>query len=139
VARSAERGAFMANYPRIFSVFKDEVMIRKRMRDRARELRKNSTPSEMTFWQFVRAHRLAGYSFRRQQVVGCYITDFVCFEKKLVIELDGAQHAENSEYDARRDAWFAAEGYRVLRIWNREWDENPEGVLQKVLEILLSE
>ncbi len=113
-------------------------MINKKMRDRARELRKDSTPFEATFWKAVRAHRLDGYSFRRQQVIGCYIADFVCLEKKLIIELDGAQHSANHVYDTERDAWLAAEGFHVLRIWNHEWQANPDAILLQILKLLHS-
>lgn len=68
-----------------------------------------------------------GFKFRRQATIGSYIVDFVCLARKLVIELDGSQHAE-SDRDARRDAWFRARGFEVLRFWNNEVLANRTGV-----------
>jgi very-short-patch-repair endonuclease len=97
-------------------------------RDRARELRKNMTETEKFVWARVRREKLGGYKFRRQHPLGPYIVDFVCLERKLILELDGGQHAEPEQaaYDARRSAWLAERGYRVFRLWNfevaREWE-----------------
>ncbi|MBI5018034.1 MAG: endonuclease domain-containing protein [Deltaproteobacteria bacterium] len=106
------------------------------MRDRARSLRVEATPFEQSFWQRVRAGRLGGFKFRRQQVIGGYIVDFVCQAAGLVVELDGSQHHDAGEYDQERDAWLRAQGYRVLRVWNSEWAANPEGVLEAVWGML---
>lgn len=99
---------------------------------RARELRRNMTPEEVLLWNRLRAGQL-GVAFRKQQPLGFYFADFVCFEKKLVIELDGSQHA-GSEYDAVRDAELTARGFRVLRFWNNEIRDNIEGVLERIKE-----
>ncbi|HYM35290.1 MAG TPA: DUF559 domain-containing protein, partial [Steroidobacteraceae bacterium] len=101
----------------------------------ARELRDRSTEAERLFWSRVRAHRLKGHKFKRQQVINRYIVDFVCFEAKLVVELDGGQHA-NSEVDRTRDIWLNAEGYRVLRFWNNDVLSNIEAVMEAVMKSL---
>jgi len=100
---------------------------------RAKELRKNSTDAERVLWQRLRAHRFAGYKFRRQQPLGRYIVDFVCFEKYLIIELDGGQHAEQAVYDAERSIWLQSQGFRVLRFWNHEVLKDAEAVTEAIL------
>ena len=100
---------------------------------RAKELRKNSTDAERALWRQLRAHRLAGHKFRRQQPVGRYIVDFVCFEKQLIIELDGGQHTEQVAYDVERSTWLQSQGFRVLRFWNHEVLQNTEAVVEVVL------
>ncbi len=82
--------------------------------------------------------QLEGFKFRRQQPIGPYIVDFVSFEKKLVVELDGGQHAIEKEKDKRRDLWLKEEGYEVLRFWDNEVFENLEGVLEVRKTRLLS-
>ena len=91
---------------------------------RARELRVSSTEAERRLWQKLRNRQLAGVKFRRQRPIGRYIVDFVCVESRLIVELDGGQHAESAR-DSLRDAELAAAGYRVLRIWNSEMMEHP--------------
>jgi very-short-patch-repair endonuclease len=98
------------------------------MRERARAMRREPTEVERRLWSRLRGHRLAGFKFRRQVPVGPYIVDFLCAAQRLVIELDGGQHAE-SDRDRSRDAWFEARGYRVLRFWNTDVMTNPDGVV----------
>lgn len=98
----------------------------------ARELRSHQTPTERDLWQQLRAKRFAGFKFRRQQPLGRYIVDFVCFEQRLIVELDGSQHADQQDYDAERDAWLQAQGFRVLRFWNNQWSAQPEAVLEAI-------
>ena len=93
----------------------------------ARELRHNMTDAEHALWRILRNRQFAGVKFRRQVSIGPYIADFVCYDARLVIEADGGQHNE-SKADNLRDAWFAANGFRVLRFWNNEILNNPEGV-----------
>jgi very-short-patch-repair endonuclease len=100
----------------------------------ARQNRKAMTPAEKRLWMVLRNHAI-GYHFRRQHPCGSYILDFVCLEKKLVVEADGSQHAE-SESDAIRDAWLNQQGFRVLRFWNHEILQNPDGVYRAVLAAL---
>jgi very-short-patch-repair endonuclease len=73
----------------------------------ARELRKNLTEAERTLWRHLRLRQFGGYKFRRQQPIGNYIVDYVCLEKRLIIELDGGQHSKQIAYDSERTAWLA--------------------------------
>ena len=97
----------------------------------AKTLRKNQTEAEKIIWRQLRSKGLSGLKFRRQQPIGDYIVDFVCLEKKLIIEVDGGQHAE-SENDQKRDAWLQSEGYTVLRFWNNDVLGNVEGVMEMI-------
>ncbi len=72
--------------------------------------------------------QMEGYKFRRQQTIDNYIVDFVCFENRLIIEIDGGQHAEN-EKDVERDKYLSKNGFKVLRFWNNEVFTNIKGVL----------
>jgi len=108
----------------------------KLLTEAARELRNNLTDAEQHLWPMLRRRRLK-FKFRRQAVIGRFIVDFVCFERKLVIEVDGGQHAQNRE-DKRRDAWLKEEGFHVLRFWNHEVLHHREGVVQKITECLAS-
>jgi very-short-patch-repair endonuclease len=95
------------------------------------------TDAERLLWQHLRAGRLCGYKFRRQQPIGRYIVDFICFERKLMIELDGGQHqSETAQYDIERDAWIKSQGFEVLRLWNNEFLQNQVGALEKILALL---
>jgi very-short-patch-repair endonuclease len=107
-----------------------------RLRTRARELRNNATDAERALWRQLRLWQLEGYKFRRQQPLGRFIVDFVCLEKRVVIELDGGQHAEQKEYDAERDAWLQAEGFKVLRFWNNEVLKSIEVIKEEILKTL---
>ncbi len=100
----------------------------------ARKLRRDSTYAEQKIWWHLKNKQLDGARFRRQRVVGCYIVDFICIRKKLVIEVDGGQHnvKEGKEKDGVRDQWLASKGYTVLRFWNNEVLENIEGVLEEI-------
>ena len=82
--------------------------------------------------------QLDDYKFRRQQPLGNYIVDFVCLEKRLIIEVDGGQHAEQSDYDAERDDWLREQGFIVLRFWNNDVLKNFEGVTERIFETLKS-
>jgi very-short-patch-repair endonuclease len=93
------------------------------------------TDAETKIWQRLRAHRFQNLSFRRQLPVGPYVVDFVCLEARLIIEIDGGQHAvEEASYDQKRDAWLRAEGFRILRFWNNDVLKNLRGVLERVAE-----
>jgi very-short-patch-repair endonuclease len=102
---------------------------------RARSLRVNITNAERKLWYALRDRRFAGYKFRRQAPVGPYIVDFICYSARLVIEVDGGQHADSAR-DARRDRWFAENGFRVLRFWNNEVLQNLEGVWTVIFEVV---
>ena len=88
--------------------------------NKARELRKNPTEAERALWKHLRMRQFIGCKFRRQQAIGPYIVDFVSFERRVIIELDGGQHSQQVAYDAERTAWLEAQGYRVLRFWNNQ-------------------
>ena len=100
---------------------------------RARELRKNSTEAESALWSKLRSRQLSGYHFRRQHPVGMYIVDFVCLDSRLVVELDGGQHLESSEYDEARTAYLSSRGYSVIRFWNNQVFAEIDGVKEALL------
>jgi len=97
---------------------------------RARTLRANMTDAERALWRVLRDKQIDGHRFRRQQPIGPYVADFFCAAERLIIEVDGGQHGGDN--DARRDAWFAAQGYRVLRFWNHDVLGNREGVVEAI-------
>ena len=97
----------------------------------ARNLRLAMTDAERRLWTHLRRRQLSGAYFRRQHPVGDYVADFCCADLKLIVEVDGSQHADDA--DAARDAWLEARGYRVLRFWNNEVLLQTQGVLEKVL------
>jgi adenine-specific DNA-methyltransferase len=105
---------------------------------KARELRSNFTASERTLWRHIRLRQLKGHKFRRQAPIGRYVVDFVCFEKKLIIELDGGQHVEQLAYDAERTAWLGSQGFRVVRLWNDQVLKEIEAVKESILEAVES-
>ena len=98
---------------------------------RAREMRLNPTDAEHRLWSMLRDRRMLVFKFRRQFVIERYIVDFICFERRLIIEADGSQHAE-SEYDQRRDAFLRAQGFSVLRFWNNDVLQNASGVFEAI-------
>jgi very-short-patch-repair endonuclease len=108
-----------------------------KLRGHAKDMRSEPTEVEHRVWQILRAKRFAGYKFRRQVPLDFYIADFVCFQERLIIELDGGQHAEAAR-DERRDAYLISQGFRVLRIWNTDLFKNEEGVAQLILSALRS-
>jgi very-short-patch-repair endonuclease len=103
----------------------------------ARRLRKCSTDTEQHLWRHLRDRQIEGFKFRRQQPVGRYVVDFVNLEKKVVVELDGEQHALDAG-DKIRDEWLCIEGYKVLRFWDNEVFSNLEGVLENIRNALLT-
>ena len=104
-------------------------------RAHARSMRRNLTDAELKLWHELRAHRLMGLSFRRQYPIGHYIVDFACPSKRLIIELDGSQHAEESaiEYDRLRTRALEADGWTVLRFWNDDALKDTDGVCQHIV------
>ena len=105
----------------------------------AKQLRTNMTKEEQMLWNIVRAKRFYGYKFKRQVLIGEYIVDFLCLEKKLIIELDGGQHneAKNIKYDEARSQYLKNNGYQVIRFWNNDIQENIEGVCEVILQNLM--
>ena len=112
-------------------------MYRKQIK-RARGLRRASTEAEKLLWQKLRARQLGGAKFRRQTPIGPYIVDFVSFEHRLVVEIDGGQHnmPQGRQHDLERTAWLKAQGFRVLRFWNNQVLTNIKGVLERTLQEL---
>jgi adenine-specific DNA-methyltransferase len=94
------------------------------------------TDAERTLWRHLRLRQFAGYKFRRQQPIGNYIVDFVCFEKKLVIELDGSQHSEEVVYDLERSAWLEEQEFRILRFWDNQVFNETDGVKETIIGAL---
>jgi len=105
---------------------------------RARSLRTNSTDAEKHLWYFLRAHRFMGLKFKRQKPISSYIVDFVCLRPKLIIELDGGQHAEQVQYDRQRDSWLQGQGFRVLRFWNNQVLSETQAVLETIRREVLA-
>ncbi|OHD63503.1 MAG: hypothetical protein A2176_11380 [Spirochaetes bacterium RBG_13_51_14] len=100
--------------------------------DFAKQLRKNQTKEERKLWRYLKSKQIQGLKFRRQQPIGSYIVDFVCFENKLVVELDGSQHIEDKENDIGRDNWLKSQGFSIIRFWNNEVMNNIDGVLAEI-------
>lgn len=113
-------------------------MLDKRKITYSRSLRQDQTDTEKLLWYHLRNRQIAGLKFRRQQVIGEFIVDFACLEKKVIIELDGGQH--NSEKGVRKDnertIWLKKEGYTVLRFWNNEVLRDMNGVLDRIHEMI---
>lgn len=99
---------------------------------RARILRKNMTDAEQKLWSHLRYKQLGGYRFRRQQPIGDYIVDFICLGKKLIIEIDGGQHNNESAYENKRTEFLESQGYTILRFWNNDVLKNIDGVVKVV-------
>jgi very-short-patch-repair endonuclease len=111
------------------------IPAREELLDRAKWMRANPTEAERRLWSILRAKRLSGFKFRRQQIIEPYIVDFACFAERLIIEADGSQHADNKD-DARRDAYLRAEGFRVLRFWNNQVVGESEAVAAAIFAAL---
>src|SRR5215475_2266514 len=101
----------------------------------ARRLRRDSTDAERRLWYRLRARQIDGAKFVRQDPIGPYVVDFVCRGLRLIVEVDGGQHATDKR-DAVRDAWLSDRGYRVLRFWNNDVLGNTEGVLESIAAAL---
>ncbi len=99
------------------------------LQNRAKILRQQMSDAEQCLWEHLRAKRLQGYKFRRQQPIGNYIVDFVCTHPPLIIEADGGQHNEQVTYDTKRSADLHALGFTVLRYWNHDILQQTEAVL----------
>jgi len=106
-------------------------------KDRARELRKNPTDAEKALWRYLRLRQSGGHKFRRQQIIGQYIVDFVCLERRLIVEVDGGQHSEELAYDRERDKWLEEQGFHVLRFWNNQVLQET-GVVKEVIQKALT-
>src|SRR5688572_22235276 len=98
-------------------------------------MRHVATDAEQKLWCLLRSRQLDAFKFRRQVPIGNYIADFACHDCRLIVEVDGGQHAENVK-DQERDRWLSGAGYRVLRFWNNDVLKNPNGVLEAILSEL---
>jgi very-short-patch-repair endonuclease len=110
----------------------------KRIRHFAKKMRREPTDAEAVIWRLLRDKRLLHHKFRRQVPFQNHILDFVCFERRLVVEIDGSQHA-SSERDGARDRLLATEGFRIARYWNNDVLLSPSAVLEDVLTKLAEE
>lgn len=103
-----------------------------------RALRRNATRAELHLWNKLRAQQIGGFKFVRQEAIGRYVVDFVCRERRLIVEVDGGQHSE-SEHDQTRDQWLRDHNFRIMRFWNHDVLKNASGVLETILSTLLAE
>lgn len=101
----------------------------------AKRMRKAPTDAERRLWSVLRSHRLVGWKFKRQEQIGDYVVDFICFRARLIIEADGSQHVENAA-DEARTAWLSSQGFRVLRFWNNDILIESDGVATAILAAL---
>ena len=103
----------------------------KRIEDR-RSSRRDETDAERRLWSLLRSRPLDGFKFRRRRAIGPFIVDFCCFDKKLVLELDGVQHSQQELYDRRRTQYMNRHGFTVLRFWDNEVLQNTESVMSAI-------
>ena len=102
----------------------------------AKAMRHQPTNAETLIWTALRGARLQGFKFKRQQPIGVYIVDFVCFEHSLIIEIDGGQHGDEVSKDQARSDWLQSQGFRVMRFWNNEVIERKDDVLESIIRAL---
>jgi very-short-patch-repair endonuclease len=105
-------------------------------RDTARRLRANATEAEQKLWSQLRKRQLYGFQFRRQYSIAPFFVDFICLEARLIIEVDGAQHADQKEQDQSRSEFLHTSGYHVLRFWNFEVLSHVDSVVERIAEVL---
>ena len=105
------------------------------MLERAKKLRREMTPGEKILWKELRTNKLKGLHFRRQQIVHGYFADFYCHQHELIVELDGGIHELQKEYDAEREDYLIAIGFRIIRFTNEDITGNLKGVLQKIVDV----
>ena len=106
------------------------------IRVKARQLRRDQTNAEQTLWARLRDRQLRGAKFRRQHPIGPFIADFCCPEGKVIVELDGGQHAEKVAADQKRSRFLEGQGYQVLRFWNHDVLKDTNAVLERIAEVL---
>ncbi len=107
-------------------------------KEQRRYLRKNQTDAERKLWSILRKSQLQGFKFYRQYSVGSYILDFYCPAKRLCVEVDGGQHAEEGglHHDALRTRYLSTKGIRTIRVWNNEVLRNPQGVWEEIIHAI---
>ena len=106
-----------------------------RQLENAKELRRGMTPAEKTLWKEVKANRLNGLHFRRQQIVHGYFADLYCHQHELIVEVDGGIHESQHEYDVEREKYLMDLGFRIIRFTNDDVTNDLKGVLQKIVEV----
>src|SRR5712671_1133200 len=116
------------------------AVVSERQRGRAKQLRQAMTRAETLLWRYLKANRIDGLGFRRQVPFRNYIADFVCMSAKIIVELDGESHdfEERQKADQVRDAFFASEGFQVLRFTNEQLMSNLEGVVEAIRQATTS-
>ena len=107
------------------------------LRVHARRMRQAPTEAERQLWAILRDRRFSAFKFRRQVPIGSFVADFLCYGARLIVEADGGQLCEN-EYDARRTAWFEAQGFRVIRFWNHEIFTQRRDVMDRLFAALIN-
>ncbi|HHT9107595.1 MAG TPA: endonuclease domain-containing protein [Candidatus Wunengus sp. YC63] len=110
--------------------------MRNKLQNIAKILRKRPTEAEKFMWRYLRSRQLRGLKFRRQEPIGNYVVDFVCYEKKIIVEIDGGQHC--AERDGNRDRWLESQDFKILRFWNTEVLKNAQGVWEVIRKNCLS-
>ena len=108
------------------------------LQERAKTLRREMTPWESKLWVHLRANRLGGFHFRRQQIIDGVIVDFYCHAARLVVEVDGSGHLDQQEYDQARDAHLTDLGLKVLRFFNSDVDRDSDHVLEAILNACMN-
>ncbi|WP_255356011.1 endonuclease domain-containing protein [Erythrobacter sp. AP23] len=103
----------------------------------AKRMRREPTEAERRLWSILRGGRMAGAKFKRQEQLGDYIVDFVCFKARLIVEADGSHHID-SDADKARDAWLTSQGFRILRFWNNDILQDSDAVAAAILEAVRS-
>ena len=110
--------------------------MRNKLQNIAKILRKRPTEAEKFMWRYLRSKQLEGLKFRRQEPIGNYVVDFVCYEKKIIVEIDGGQHC--AERDGNRNRWLESQDFKILRFWNTEVLKNSQGVWEVIRKNCLS-
>jgi len=111
------------------------IELKSTLKSFAKYLRKESTDTENVLWRHLRAKRFEGLKWRRQEPIGKYIVDFVCYEKRIIIECDGGQHLSAKKKDEIRERWLKDRGYKILRFWDNEVLKNLDVVLDFIWKI----
>jgi len=110
--------------------------LRNKLQNIAKILRRRPTEAEKFMWRYLKSRQLEGLKFRRQEPIGNYVVDFVCYEKKIIVEIDGGQHCV--ERDGNRDRWLESQNFKILRFWNTEVLKNSQGVWEVIRKNCLS-
>ena len=110
--------------------------MRNKLQNIAKILRRRPTEAEKFMWRYLRSKQLEGLKFRRQEPIGNYVVDFVCYEKKIIVEIDGGQHC--AERDGNRNRWLESQDFKILRFWNTEVLKNAQGVWEVIRKNCLS-